>query len=105
MLKEVGKRIRSARELKDISQKKLGLTLGLSDKAISSYESGRTYPPLETLYQIAKELDKSIEYFIGKTSVELEIEDKLIKVHRKSEEIFNELKEIKKLFKNNRVVN
>lgn len=87
MIKELGKKIRSARELKGLSQKKLGLILGLSDKAISSYESSRTYPPLDTLYQIAKELDKSIDYFITKDDSKLDIEIKLQILEKKMDEL------------------
>ena len=63
MYKEIGNRIRKARESKGISQRKLGMILGLSDKAISAYESNRTLPPIDTLYKISLELDQDITYF------------------------------------------
>lgn len=94
MIKELGGKIRSAREAKGLSQKKLGLILGLSDKAISSYESSRTYPPLDTLYQIATELDKSIDFFISKDSNKLDLEIKLQIIDKKLNEINAEFQEL-----------
>jgi transcriptional regulator with XRE-family HTH domain len=94
MIKELGKKIRVARELKGLSQKKLGLILGLSDKAISSYESSRTYPPLDTLYQIAKELDKSMDFFITKDDGKLDIEVKLQSIEKKMDELRNSITDL-----------
>jgi transcriptional regulator with XRE-family HTH domain len=48
-IKDFGEKLRSARLYKGMSQRSLGLALGLSDKTISSYESGRSYPSLEIL--------------------------------------------------------
>lgn len=63
-MENIGSKIRQYREEAGISQKKLGLALGLSDKAISAYESNRTLPPIETLHRIAQELEKPLKYFI-----------------------------------------
>lgn len=65
MLDQLGDRIKRARELRGVSQRNLGLILGLSDKAISAYESGRTFPPLETLFRISEELEKPMVYFLA----------------------------------------
>lgn len=64
MLKIFGQRLRKARLEKKLSQKGLGLALGLSDKTISSYESGRSYPNLEMLQKFVEILGKPVEYFV-----------------------------------------
>lgn len=58
------KRLRKAREEKGLSQKSLGIRVGLSDKSISMYENGTMYPPVGNLLKIASELDKDISYFL-----------------------------------------
>jgi transcriptional regulator with XRE-family HTH domain len=95
---QIGKRIRKYREEAGISQKKLGLVLGLSDKAISSYESGRTLPPIETLYRIAKQLKHPIHLFINEKSKEHSLEEKLFHVEEQMKSIITDLAELKKLF-------
>ena len=70
----IGEKIKKFREELGLSQKKLGLALGLSDKAISAYESDRTYPPIDTLYRIAQELDKPITAFITE---DIEVDKKI----------------------------
>ena len=49
-IKDFGEKLKNARLYKKMSQRSLGLALGLSDKTISSYESGRSFPSLEILY-------------------------------------------------------
>ena len=77
MLSNIGKRIKEAREEQGISQKDLGMSLGLSDKAVSAYEASRTIPPLETLVRIAEELHKPLEYFINEDSPDYKVETQL----------------------------
>ena len=57
-------RLRKAREEMGYSQRILGMRVGLSDKSISMYEKGNVYPPVGNLLKIAKELKKSINYFL-----------------------------------------
>lgn len=57
-------RLKKARKEKGISQKKLGMIVGLSDKSISMYERGEVYPPVGNLLKISKELGKSVGYFL-----------------------------------------
>ena len=58
------KRLKKAREEKGISQKSLGMIVGLSDKSISMYERGSVYPPISNLLKISKELGKKVGYFL-----------------------------------------
>lgn len=61
----IGMRLKEARESMGLSQRKLGLLTGLSDKTISAYEKARVLPPLEVLIRIAKQLNKPVSYFLG----------------------------------------
>ena len=91
----VGERIRKAREENGISQKKLGLMLGLSDKAISAYESGRTFPPLDTLFRIAKELDRDISYFVTSDQDTINCADAVSRIEKALEKVVLEVKSLK----------
>lgn len=97
MLNNIGARIRKARENKGISQKKLGMMLGLSDKAISSYESGRTFPPIDTLYRIAQDLGQDIEYFISQDKNESIISEKLFAINEHLEKLQTEITHLKSI--------
>ena len=95
MLKMVGERIRKAREENNISQKKLGLMLGLSDKAISAYESGRTFPPLDTLFRISKELDRDISYFVTADQDTINCSDAVSRIEKALDKVVVELNSLK----------
>lgn len=62
--KDFGTRLRKARQEYGLSQRSLGLALGLSDKTISSYESSRSYPNLEILKKLSEVLGRSTDYFL-----------------------------------------
>jgi len=94
-IKEFGLKLKNARQQKSLSQRGLGLALGLSDKTISSYESSRSYPNLDLLLRISEILDKPVEYFIS-SSKEILIKEELKRIEIKQEEI---IKDIKKIFR------
>ncbi|HHX99408.1 TPA: helix-turn-helix transcriptional regulator [Candidatus Dojkabacteria bacterium] len=58
--KILGSRIRKEREKKGYTQRELAMRVGLSDKSISLYEKGVSYPPIRNLLVICKELDITI---------------------------------------------
>ncbi len=91
MLEKFPERLKTARETKNISQRKLGMMLGLSDKAISAYESGRTYPPLDTLMKISKELNKPISYFLDENAKEASLISKIDKLTFELKDFADEL--------------
>lgn len=99
MVEKIGNRIRKYREESGMSQKKLGMILGLSDKAISAYESCRTLPPIETLYRISQELDKPLELFISDESEALEVQDRVLRIEKTLSTISQEIAELKNLLK------
>lgn len=92
-IKDFGKKLKSARIEKNISQRGLGLALGLSDKTISSYESSRSYPNLELLPKLSDILDKPIEFFVS-NSKEIILSEKLDAIISKQKEISIELSKI-----------
>ncbi len=92
---EIGQRIKNARKSVGLSQKQLANVLKISDKAISSYEIGRTQPSFTTLKRISQAVQKSITYFDeGETDTKAELDIKLRIIEK-------ELAEIKKLLQKN----
>ena len=91
MLRDIGKKIKNAREEQGISQKDLGMSLGLSDKAISAYEASRTIPPLETLIRIAEELNKPLDYFIKDNSPDYKVETRIATMEQKVGQLLKEI--------------
>lgn len=52
----IGDNIRKYRKIKNITQKELGETIGISNTYLSDIETGRTNPSIKTLKKIAKGL-------------------------------------------------
>lgn len=87
----LAERLKKARQDAGLSQKDLGDSLKLSDKAISSYEVGRAVPSIETLKDISRVTHKPVSYFLDDADpddVDLQIKIKTIE---------KELLEIKKI--------
>lgn len=97
----LGNRIRSLREDKDLSQKDLGIKLGVSASTIGMYEQDRRSPDAEMLLKIANFFNVSTDYLLGKTDIRnpqksndkasLSIKEQ-IKLDKEAEEIINDLK-------------
>ena len=96
MLREVGKKIKAAREEVNVSQRDLGVALGLSDKAVSAYEAGRTIPPLETLARIAKELQKPLPYFLDESDADFKMETSIVRMEQDIARFLKEIENIRK---------
>lgn len=96
MNRYIGDRIRRAREQFGISQKALGDLLGISDKAISTYESGRTLPPLDILIRISSILKKDAWYFLEENEEHVVLLDKIEHATELLKEANKELIDIKK---------
>lgn len=92
---ELGKRIRSAREESKMSQLQVGVALGVSDKTISGYESGRISPSIDKLIKLADLFKKPISYFLGSDPKEYKVASRLRAVEVKLREIREQLREIK----------
>lgn len=91
-----GKRLKELRKKKRVTQKELAAMLFVSDKAVSSWEAGRTEPSLDLLVKLGEILDCSVSYLlygdVNRSGIETEIKIKL------SEEEFRDLE---LYFKNN----
>lgn len=62
-----GRRLRKLRKEKNITQKKLGEILGISEQAISNYERENRKPDTETLQKLSSIFSCSIDYLLGST--------------------------------------
>lgn len=60
-MKTFGRNIRTYRQLKKLSQQKLGELLGFSARTVSDWECGNTEPDIKTIKAIVKVLEVSLE--------------------------------------------
>ncbi len=63
----LGERLRKARKRKGISQSAASEAIGISNKALSRYETDASYPALEVLKKLGRLYDVSSEYLLGNT--------------------------------------
>ena len=89
---DLATRIKSARKEARLSQVDLASGIGLSDKAISSYEQGRSAPPLSKLKQIARVTNLPLSYFTNTFTIQESLDTVI-------HDIEQELQEIKTLLK------
>lgn len=92
----IGESIRSFREKAGVSQRKLGTSLGLSDKAISAYESGRTVPSIDTLNRIAEVLNITLDE-LWESSTKNSTLTKLDQIETELKRLIKEVEDIRKL--------
>lgn len=63
----LGKRIKEARIAKGLTQPELAKIINSTDRNISNYETGYSYPSIKVLYSLSKGLSTSIDYLFGLT--------------------------------------
>lgn len=69
--KQLGIRIKKAREAKGLTQDELAEKLNMKNRAsISNYESGRSIPPADVLKNLADILNTSSDYLLGRENFE-----------------------------------
>ncbi len=61
----MGEKIKSARMAKKYTLEKLSEKIGISRNFLWEIEAGRKAPAIQTLYNISKELNLSIDYMFG----------------------------------------
>ena len=70
-------RIKAARKLANISQKELGIRIGMDISSASSrmnhYEKGRHTPDIQTLKRMADELNVPLTYFFCESEITAEL--------------------------------
>ena len=64
-----GNMIKACREAKKLTQAELAYTLGVSDKAVSKWETGRSYPDITLIEPLAKALGVSVMELLSGESV------------------------------------
>jgi transcriptional regulator with XRE-family HTH domain len=91
-LQMLAERIRLARKEAGLSQIDLAQHVGISDKAISSYEVGRAIPPLDILKKISVATSKQMSFFFDEdpgNRVVLQKVDQMIEELNSIKKIFN----------------
>ncbi|MDO5398042.1 MAG: helix-turn-helix transcriptional regulator [bacterium] len=68
------KRIMELRKEKHLTQIGLGLRLNVSQKMISAYESGTHQPSIDTLIEMSKIFNVSVDYIIENTNIRTPVE-------------------------------
>ena len=61
-----GLRLRMARQAKGMTAEKLAFALGVNPPCVHWWEHGRNYPMTERLIEMAKLLDVSIDWLVGR---------------------------------------
>ena len=69
---ELGHNIAVLRKKKKLSQNDLGKMIGTSGDILGRYERDEVKPSIEVVIKIADVLKVSIDYLVGKTSLELD---------------------------------
>jgi len=70
----IGEHISLLRKRKKLSQAALGKQIGTSGDIIGRYERDIITPSIEVIMKIADSLGVSIDFLVGKTSLELDID-------------------------------
>lgn len=78
----LAKNIKRARSLFGLTQKELADKLGISDKTISAYETGRAVPPTPALAKIAEITKVSMSEMVGEVEEKDEISKRLRKIEQ-----------------------
>ena len=86
-------RIKDLREDRDMRQSDLARETGIDQRTISNYETGKTAPDAYALIRLADFFDVSIDYLVGRVSMDLSTEKKK---NRIIDRIKDELDELKK---------
>lgn len=90
-LKQIGERIKCAREEIGYSQRELGDALCLSDRTVSAYEVGRAQPSLKILQELSRVTHRPISYFLDEDQqIDFDLQLQIKKIEQ-------ELLEVKKL--------
>ncbi len=88
---KVGERIKRARRSAGLTQQELAFELSVTDKAISTYETGRAEPSFKTMRKISEITQRPVTYFMA------DLEPPEDNVPAKLKQIAKELKEIKQM--------
>lgn len=62
---DFGENLRQLRKSRNLTQKELGLKMGLSKAVVSKYETGMGYPSFDMLVRIAQYFSVTTDYLLG----------------------------------------
>ncbi|MFB2656323.1 helix-turn-helix domain-containing protein [Shewanella xiamenensis] len=83
-------RLKQARKRAGITQKNLGVMIGMEESSASSrmnhYEKGRHVPDISTLRKLAAALDVPMSYFFCEDDLSAELAIKIEKLHQTEKE-------------------
>ncbi|HHW61277.1 MAG TPA: helix-turn-helix transcriptional regulator [Syntrophomonadaceae bacterium] len=86
MSENIGKRVKTIRTIRGMTQKQLATQAAISRSYLADIESGRYNPSLGTLQDIANALNVSIDLLTGELATEI-IEDRLEELNMTLEEV------------------
>lgn len=70
----IGENIKNIREGKSYTQKQFAKALNITSSCISKYETGRSQPSIDTLIEMSKLLDVSLDYLVGRNNLSFDYE-------------------------------
>lgn len=79
---ELSEQLKKYRKQENLTQKQLAMKLNVSDKTISSWETGRTYPDISLLINLSSILNVSLDEFLKGDTETVEKIDKDLKLKR-----------------------
>jgi len=79
----LGQRLQEQRRLKNLSQKEVAKSIGISASIVSNYESGERTPSVESLIALARLYHCSTDYLLGFDKID---KDRLLDVSMLNEE-------------------
>ncbi len=85
-------RIKDLREDKDMRQSDLAKATGIDQRTISNYETGKTAPDAYALIKLADFFEVSIDYLVGRSTMDISSEEKRAKIIDRIKEELEELK-------------
>ena len=87
---DFGKRLRTLRKEKDLTQKELGQMIGVGRTTISEYESGKIVPRQDGLVKLAEILGVTVDYLTGNHEVrEILPQFDMIPIKKKPDRSYN----------------
>ena len=85
--KVIPDKIRIARKAVKLTQMELGKAIGMSDKAISGYESARVIPPIDKLEKLAEATNHPLGFFIGEDENNYDVFAAIMRMEKELQEI------------------
>lgn len=91
----LNERLRELRKSRDVTQQELADYLKIGKTTISNYETGYSSPDNETLSELAKFFNVSVDYLLGRTDIKNPVDEitNTLKDDKELADFWNELKE------------